>query len=59
MRAIIHKKAASLDLELLSDESFDLNAADFRSVLLKTKKLNADGAIFAFGDEENLLTSLK
>lgn len=59
VRAIIHGKAASLGIEIVSDESFDLNAADFRSMLIKTKKLNADGAIFAFGDEKNLLTFLK
>ncbi len=59
VRAIIHGKAASLGIEIVSDESFDLKTADFRSMLIKTKKLNADGAIFAFGDEKNLLTFLK
>ena len=59
VRAMIQARAASLDLEIVSDESFDLSAADFRSVLLKTKKLNLDGAILGFGDEKNLLTFLK
>ena len=59
VRAIIQKRASSLGLEIVSDESFDLNAADFRSLLLKAKKLNIDGAILGFGDEKNLLTFLK
>lgn len=59
VRTMIHRRAASLDLEILSDESFDLNVSDFRSMLTKTKKLNADAALFAFGDEKNLLTFLK
>jgi branched-chain amino acid transport system substrate-binding protein len=59
VRAIIQKRASSLDVEIVSDESFDLNAADFRSLLVKTKKLNIDGAILGFGDEKNLLTFLK
>jgi branched-chain amino acid transport system substrate-binding protein len=59
VRAIIQKRAAALNLEIISDESFDLNSADFRSVLLKTRKVGVDGAIFGFGDEKNLLTFLK
>lgn len=59
VRAIIQKGASSISLEIVSDESFDLNAADFRSLLVKTKKLNIDGAILGFGDEKNLLTFLK
>ena len=59
VRAMILARAPSLDLEIVSDESFDLNAADFRSVLVKTKKLNVDGAVLGFGDEKNLLTFLK
>lgn len=59
MRDMIQARAPSLGLEIVSDESFELHAADFRSVLLKTKKLNVDGAILGFGDEKNLLTFLK
>jgi branched-chain amino acid transport system substrate-binding protein len=59
VRTMIHRRAALLGLEIVSDESFDLNASDFRSMLIKTKKLNADAALFAFGDEKNLLTFLK
>jgi len=59
VRTIIHKAAAALDLEILSDESFDMSAADFRSALTKTKKLHAQGAILCFGEEKNLFTFLK
>ena len=59
VRAMIQARAASLGLEIVSDESFDLSSADFRSVLFKTKKMNLDGAVLGFGDEKNLLTFLK
>jgi branched-chain amino acid transport system substrate-binding protein len=59
MRTIIQEKAAQHGLVIVSDESFDLSAADFRTALFETKKLNVEAAIIGFGEEKNLLTFLK
>jgi branched-chain amino acid transport system substrate-binding protein len=58
-REIVKRKASSLGLEVLADESLSLGGADFRSMFVKTRKMDVDGAVFGLADENSLLAFMK
>ena len=59
VRTSILKRSSSFGLEIVSDNTFDLNGSDFRSMLVASSKAGADCALMGFGSESNLLTFLK
>jgi branched-chain amino acid transport system substrate-binding protein len=59
IRAIVQRRAPALGLEIVSDNSFDLSGADFKSMLVTSSGAKADCALVGFGSESNLLTFLK
>lgn len=59
IRAIIQRRAPAMGLEIVSDNSFDLSGADFKSMLVASSGAEADCAVVGFGSESNLITFLK
>jgi branched-chain amino acid transport system substrate-binding protein len=59
IRAIVQRRAPALGLEVVSDNSFDLSGADFKSMLVTSSRAKADCALVGFGSESNLITFLK